>query len=210
MISNEQNIAKVAEAWDGNQLRITFRRCFDDTMMLQWYEMTQIASSLNLNEEEDDVLWKFGSKGVYSVRSMYVVINFRGVIPTHVHAVRKIKVPPRIPLFLWLVSHNKILTRNNLAKRQVIQDHFCLFCTCFESVNHLLFSCVVARVIWDQITRITGLCVYPASYERIASLWLSELKHVVFFLNMERPEGPGYHYILPQRVQITEGTSRTT
>ena len=31
-----------------------------------------------------------------------------------------------------------------------------------------------------------------------------------FFLNMERPEGPGYHYILPQRVQITEGTSRTT
>ena len=98
MIANEKNLS-VAEAWDRSQLRITFRRCFDDRRMMLWYEVTQIASSLQLNNEEAAVLWKFNSKGVYSVSSMYVVINFKGIIPTHVHVVWKIKVPPRIHFF---------------------------------------------------------------------------------------------------------------
>ena len=134
---------------------------------------------MQLNNEEDAILWKFDSKGVYSVKSMYDVINFRGIIPTHVHAVWKIKVPPRVHFFLWLVSHNKILTRDNLSKRQVIEDQSCLFCSCPEFVSHLLFDCVVARVVWEEISIVTCVSVYSASYERIAGLWLSELKHIV-------------------------------
>ena len=55
--------------------------------MMQWYEISQIVNSLNISDEDDDILWKFESKGVYSVSSMYAIINFRGVMPTHVHAV---------------------------------------------------------------------------------------------------------------------------
>jgi hypothetical protein len=30
----------------------------------------------------------------------------------------KIGVPPRLHIFLWLLANDKILTRNNLAKRR--------------------------------------------------------------------------------------------
>jgi hypothetical protein len=36
-------------------------------------------------------------------------------------------VPPRVQLFLWLLSKNKILTRDNLGKRRRVDDPSCVF-----------------------------------------------------------------------------------
>jgi hypothetical protein len=47
--------------------------------------------------------------------------------------------------FLWLVSNNKLLTRDNLDKMRKVEDLTCLFCKEKEHVHHLLFECVVAR-----------------------------------------------------------------
>lgn len=58
-----------------------------------------------------------GSQGVYSVKSMYVVLNFGGI---NIHCVWKIKVPPKIYFFLWLLFHNKLLTRDNLVRDKVL------------------------------------------------------------------------------------------
>jgi hypothetical protein len=49
-------------------------------------------------------------------------------------------IPTRVQLFLWLMSKNKILTRDNLEKRKKLPDLSCLFCAEGESVNHL-FGC---------------------------------------------------------------------
>ena len=58
----------------------------------------------------------------------------------------KIKVPNRyLVVFVWLVIHNKILTRDNLSKRQVVEDLSCLFCSEPEYVNHLLCGCIFGR-----------------------------------------------------------------
>ena len=46
---------------------------------------------------------------------------------------------------------NKLLTRDNLLKRQHVADPTCLFCNEAESVNHLFFNCVVARELWREI-----------------------------------------------------------
>ena len=58
-------------------------------------------------------------------------------------------------------------------------DLTCLFCSEPESCSHLLFRCIVADAIWGEVFRITGLATYPASFEKIAGLWLSESKHEV-------------------------------
>jgi hypothetical protein len=58
-------------------------------------------------------------------------------------AVWKIVVPPRINFFLWLLSNNKLLTRDNLGKRRKVDDQTCLFCNEPESISHLFFSYVV-------------------------------------------------------------------
>ena len=125
MLVNEKTVT-ITELWDGDQLKVTFRICFDHALMLKWYEVLQIAQTLQLSAEDDALIWKFESKGVYSVNSLYAIINCRGVVPVFVHALWKIKVPPKVHFFLWLISRNKILTRDNLVKRQNVDDLTCV------------------------------------------------------------------------------------
>jgi hypothetical protein len=48
--------------------------------MRQWEEVTQIAESLSLREDEEDaIIWQFESYGRISVHSLYNVINNRGI-----------------------------------------------------------------------------------------------------------------------------------
>jgi hypothetical protein len=101
-----------------------------------------IASSLELSNEEDEPVY---SSGVYSFQSLYRVINFRGVLPVFIPAVWKLRVPPRIHFFLWLLSNDKLLTRNNLEKSRKVEDLTCLFCSENESIAHLFFDCAVAK-----------------------------------------------------------------
>jgi hypothetical protein len=83
-----------------------------------WYDLKSIAEFLCLNNKEDFIIWKFESKGVYSVSSLYAVVNFRGVILVHISVVWRIKVQPRVHVFIWLLANNRLLTRDNLVKRQ--------------------------------------------------------------------------------------------
>jgi predicted GNAT superfamily acetyltransferase len=50
-------------------------------------------------------------------------------------------------------------------------DPACLFCSEVESVNHLLFDCVVARRAWEFVSLVLGVKV-GADFESIASRWL--------------------------------------
>jgi hypothetical protein len=79
-LANEQNCS-ISELWDGTNLKITFRRCFDHHLMLQWFEILQIAQTLHLSSESDALVWKFEPSGVFSVKSMYAMIIFRGIVP---------------------------------------------------------------------------------------------------------------------------------
>jgi hypothetical protein len=96
--------------------------------MLKWLEIVQIAQTLNLNNEQDTMILKFEANDMFSVKSMFVVVNFRGVAPVNIHSVWMIKEPPKIHFFLRIIAHNKLLTRDNLGKRQHVDDLTCLFC----------------------------------------------------------------------------------
>jgi hypothetical protein len=52
-------------------------------------------------------------------------------------------------VFLWLLSNNKLLTRDNLNKRKHLLDTCCLLCTGNESICHLMFDCYVANLFVD-------------------------------------------------------------
>jgi hypothetical protein len=47
--------------------------------MLMWLELVQIASSNQLEDEEDAIIWQFNPNGKYLVQSLYTIINDRGV-----------------------------------------------------------------------------------------------------------------------------------
>jgi hypothetical protein len=68
----------VSEAWDGINLKFTCRRFVDSKLMTMWLELTQFASSIQLNDEEGAMIWKFNSSGKYSAQSQYAMVNDRG------------------------------------------------------------------------------------------------------------------------------------
>jgi hypothetical protein len=59
-------------------------------------------------------------------------------------------------VFLWLLSNNKILTRDNLNKRKPLLDTCCLFCIEKESICHLMFDCCVAKCLWGDLNSLFG------------------------------------------------------
>jgi hypothetical protein len=85
-------------------------------MMDMSFEIVEIAKPITLSNEEDHLIWKYESIGFYSSKYLYVVINFRGVQPVYLPAVWDLKIPSRVQIFLWLLSQNKIMTRDNLSQ----------------------------------------------------------------------------------------------
>jgi hypothetical protein len=129
---NEQNKTTV-ELWDRESLKVTW--CFDHNLMLQWFEILQTAQSIQLTTNSDALIWMWEARGVYTVKSMYGVVNFRGIRTIDIHCVRELKIPPKIQFFLSLLTHNKLLSRDNSIKRKSIDDLTCVFCDEFESCN---------------------------------------------------------------------------
>lgn len=120
--------------------------------MEQWYQIVEIAKGIVFDNDPDTLVWQLENKGVYSTSSLYHVINFRGVQPLFIPAVWKLAVPPKIHVFLWLFSQNKLMTRDNLRKRHIIKSLDCVFCSHYESINHLMSECVVSRFSWEIIS----------------------------------------------------------
>jgi len=77
----------IHEAWDGVTLRFSFRRSFPPALMDAWLEIVQIAESIVFTDEPDAPIWSFNSKGIYSVQSLYAVVNFCGIKPIYPSAV---------------------------------------------------------------------------------------------------------------------------
>jgi hypothetical protein len=106
---------------------------------------------------------------------MYGVINDRGISQVYTSVMYKISVPPRLHIFIWLLTNNKLLTRDNLLKGKNLDDVSCLFCSDPESVHHLFFECCVSKIMWQNLSAMCGK-VIGFDFESVASLWLSAKK----------------------------------
>lgn len=62
-------------------------------------------------------------------------------------------IPPKISIFLWLLLHNRILTKNNLSRRGWSGDMKCHFCPDMEDTNHLFLNYQQAKKIWFWLGR---------------------------------------------------------
>jgi hypothetical protein len=84
-------------------------------------------------------------------------------------------VPPRIHFFLWLMSKNKLLTRDNLGKRRRVEDMTYLSCSENETIVHLFFDCIVTRQAWSLISEVFCIQI-GVDYESMANNWLCNKK----------------------------------
>ena len=95
-----QKTQTIRDLWDGFELRCTFRRTFTDELLQQWLEILEITKTISFSAEKDQLIWMYESNGLYSSKSLYSIVNFRGIRPIYLPAVWSLKIPPRIQCFL--------------------------------------------------------------------------------------------------------------
>jgi hypothetical protein len=74
------------------------------------------------------------------------------------------------------LAYNKLATVDNLNRKGCKKDTHCCYCGENESISHLFFECVVAKVIWSYISDLVGIEV-GGDYVSVASKWLSKEKN---------------------------------
>jgi hypothetical protein len=68
----------------------------------------------------------------------------------------KSKIPLKIKIWLSLIWHNTIATKDNLLKRNWTGNPCCQFCRQHESIIHLFFECVAAKFVWSVVAKAIG------------------------------------------------------
>jgi hypothetical protein len=67
---------------------------------------------------------------------------------------------------MWLVKQKAILTKDNMLTRSWQGDPSCYFCDSPETVEHLLFECATAKVIWGIVAICFQQKCRPKSYDQ--------------------------------------------
>jgi hypothetical protein len=78
------------------------------SLILMWEEVVQLASTVSLDDSDGALIWKFSSNGVYSVQSLYKVINFRGIKPILVSSILEVMKRNQFnicSLIVWCLSN---------------------------------------------------------------------------------------------------------
>lgn len=61
---------------------------------------------------------------------------------------------PRVVLCLWLACHRRLATKARLKKFEILHyDKCCLYCDEDETIDHLMLSCRITKVIWSEVVR---------------------------------------------------------
>ncbi|KAI8525452.1 hypothetical protein RHMOL_Rhmol13G0231200 [Rhododendron molle] len=117
---------------------------------------------LPLVDRQDQVVWHYDQKGVYSVKSGYQVAMQSNLSLRNEKAessfkpkkvlwkvLWKMKVQGKIKSFWWRACKNSLATCENLFRRKCAQSSACPICGSeIETVEHMLFWCSWAKAIW--------------------------------------------------------------
>jgi hypothetical protein len=77
-----------------------------------------------------------------------------------------------VRVFLLLAIKKSTLTKDVLHRRGWKGDYMCQFCGCDESITHLLFSCPLARYIWNITACAFGFRHKPKSVQHMFGSWI--------------------------------------
>jgi zinc-binding in reverse transcriptase len=126
--------------------------------MLQAYTITPRV--------QDKPIWRYNESCLFSTESAYkFLMNSPHKTVTH-KLLWKVKAPSRVQIFAWLALHNKILTTNNLTKRDFQIPNMCHLCRVQqEIVQHLFQECAYTVRLREYL-----LQIMPNRYSQINQL----------------------------------------
>ncbi|CAA7014055.1 unnamed protein product [Microthlaspi erraticum] len=105
---------------------------------------------------KDRLSWSASADGQFSVKSAFSLLTNdatpRPDMEVFFRRVWKIRVPERVKVFLWLVSHQVIMTNVERKRRHLCDSEVCSVCRGgFETIIHVLRDCPSILGIWNRI-----------------------------------------------------------
>lgn len=91
--------------------------------------------------------------GVFSVASFFSAASINSTPARPLHSQWKIKGPSRVIAFGWLALRSKILTLDNLQRRNRILVNACPMCLANEESVDLLLRCKVPQALWTSLLK---------------------------------------------------------
>jgi hypothetical protein len=110
------------------------------------------------------------------MKSFYVILNSSVSFPFPWKSIWHTKAPPRVAaFFVWSAALGKILTLDNLRKRNFVLVNRCGMCKKEEkTVDHLLLHCESAQFLWNAFFSRFGLAwVMPRRVVDLLHCWWS-------------------------------------
>lgn len=156
---------------------VSFRRSLTGILLQEWLQIPHLISSMAFTHGTDRLTWMWDPSSTYTVKSLYLFLNFRGISIDKPLLWWRLPLPPKIRAFMWLVHRNKILTKLKLHNRGWAGDITCQICTHPEDADHLFFHCYFAKHVWFHL----GKC------QDIMSQWSSFSDVVQFAYSLPKP-----------------------
>jgi hypothetical protein len=113
-IVSHKNVT-VAEILYQQPLNIGFKRELSGDRWIAWLQLVESLMEVNLTDDSDSFIWHLTESGVFSVKSLYTDLMNGHTRFLHKY-LWKIKVPPKIKIFMWFLHKKILLTKDNLAK----------------------------------------------------------------------------------------------
>ncbi|KAJ4798488.1 RNA-directed DNA polymerase (reverse transcriptase)-related family protein [Rhynchospora pubera] len=122
-------------------------------LTLQQSCLLQQVQSISFSTAPDDLLWRWSSQGEYTAASAYNSFMFAGKRESPLKFVWKLKVPPSVKLFIILLAHGRLLTQDQLVRRNINCVQGCILCGQSECENgiHLFFTCTYSSCLWQAL-----------------------------------------------------------
>lgn len=132
---------------------------------LFWQQEVETIKSIPISQagSKDRLVWQFHKKGIYTVHSAYQQLqhrdaNMRQQVETSSDMAMKrsmwrrmwkMQVKEKLKHFVWRCYHNILPTNLQLDMKGIQIDTTCPMCVeGEENLEHLLFNCSRAQVIW--------------------------------------------------------------
>jgi hypothetical protein len=107
---------------------VLFIRPVHDWEMEEVRRFFEMYSLKVRREGEDTICWIPARRKSLEVKSYYKVLSSSIQSSFPWKSIWKVKFPPRVAFFVWTATFGKILTLDNLQKRNIIVTEWCYMC----------------------------------------------------------------------------------
>nr|CAD1826988.1 unnamed protein product [Ananas comosus var. bracteatus] len=92
--------------------------------------------------------WRWSTDGRFTVKSAYSALRDGGTKDARTSRIWSLRLSLKVKVFCWLLLKKRLLTADNLVKRELTDNTKCMLCGLEEeTVNHLFTQCIITRFL---------------------------------------------------------------